>query len=170
MHKILNTINRWNIEQEAVLNGGCDVTDFLPPYISCIWLPLCLFENRCVFCFGFMFGNRFIQDESRSTTEVPLYIKEQSITPVSDTPLLINVTWNSINHIFVHRHCKSTKWKFCRATSDGHPKGFNSPCAQPLALLLRPEDQILLEAAPEARSHRPLWIVALSRYSRLTPQ
>jgi hypothetical protein len=61
-------------EQEAALSGGCDVTAALPPYISRTWLPVCLFGNRSVFGFGFMFGNRFVRDESRSTTEVPLYM------------------------------------------------------------------------------------------------
>jgi hypothetical protein len=67
------------LEQEAALSGGCDVTDALPPYISRTWLPVCLFGNRGFFYFGFMFGNRFVRDESRSTTEVPLYIFKREI-------------------------------------------------------------------------------------------
>jgi hypothetical protein len=66
-------------EQEAVLSGGCDVTDALPPYIPRTWLPVCLFGNGCVFCFGFMFGNRFVRDESRSRTEVPLYLVSSNV-------------------------------------------------------------------------------------------
>jgi hypothetical protein len=41
-------------------------------------LPVCLFGNRCFF-FCFMFGNRFVRDESRSTTEVPLYLSTRMI-------------------------------------------------------------------------------------------
>jgi hypothetical protein len=53
----------------AEVEGGCQ--------FACSGTEI-LFGNRCVFCFGFMFGNRSVRDESRSTTEVPLYADHTS--------------------------------------------------------------------------------------------
>jgi hypothetical protein len=62
-------------EQEAALSGGSPAVHltYLVARLPVREPEFCL-ETGAFFCFGFMFWNRFVRDESRSTTEVPLYL------------------------------------------------------------------------------------------------